>query len=378
MNQQINTNNPLIPWAKPTLWGNEQNYVVDALNSTWISGGPFVERFEREFAKYNGSSFALTSSNGTTAIHMAYLALELKPGDEIIVPGFGFLAAANLALQFGARPVFADVNPATWLVTAAEIKKCLSPKTKIIVPIHTYGNVCEMDKIVELAHNHDVAVVEDAAEAFASKYKGHPAGSMGTVGTFSFQSTKTITTGEGGMTITENEELNNRMALYRSHGMLRKTYYWHELPGHNFRLTNLQAALGCAQLEKLDHVIMERNRVYNQYKKYLSDIYGIIPQYFPPDVEPVLWAMAIKLDKRVYPQGRDEVIKQMTHRQIETRPGFYSPSVMAFYSCLKLPISEEISEQVISLPTFPTLKNEQIEYICKTLIDLQCSANVLQ
>ena len=213
-------NNIFIPWAKPTLWGNEQQSVVDALSSTWISGGLYVERFEKEFSHYTGSRFALTSSNGTTALHMAFLALGLKPGDEVIVPGFGFLAAANLALQFGARPVFAE----------QEIKKCLSTRTKIIVPIHSYGNVCEMDRIVELAKNHDIAIVEDAAEAFASQYKGHQAGTLGTIGTFSFQATKTITTGEGGMTVTENEDLNTCMALYRSHGMLRKTYYWHELP----------------------------------------------------------------------------------------------------------------------------------------------------
>lgn len=361
----------MIPWAKPTLWGNEQDYVVDALNSTWISGGSYVEKFEREFAKYTGSPFTLTSSNGTTALHMAFFALGLKPGDEVIVPGFGFLAAANLAMQFGAKPVFAEVDPDTWLITAVEIMKCLSPKTKIIVPIHTYGNVCEIDKIVEVAHNHEIAIVEDAAEAFASQYNGQQAGTFGTIGTFSFQATKTITTGEGGMTITENEEMNNYMALYRSHGMLRKKYYWHELPGHNFRLTNLQAALGCAQLEKLDHVIRERNRVYSHYKKYLSDCYGITPQYFSPDVEPVLWAMAIILDKRAYPQGRDEVMKQMTHLQIETRPGFYSPSFIDFYSCPELPISEEISEQVISLPTYPSLQNGEIEYICNSLISLQ-------
>jgi len=150
------------------------------------------------------------------------------------------------------------------------------------------------------------------------------------------------------------------------------------LPGHNFRLTNLQAALGCAQLEKLDHVIRERNRVYNQYKKYLPDSYGITPQYFSPDVEPVLWAMAIKLDTRAYPQGRDEVMRQMTHLQIETRPGFYSPSAMEFYSSPGLPISDEISEQVISLPTFPSLQNEEIEYICNALVDLQYRSKAIQ
>lgn len=362
-------NTQLIPWANPQFLGNEQNYVFEALNSTWISGGPFVGRLEREFAEYVKSPFALTASNGTTAIHMAYLALGLKPGDEVIAPGFGFLAAANLALQFGAKPIFAEVDPNTWLVTASEIEKCLSPKTKIIVLIHSYGNVCEMDQILTLAKDHGIPVVEDAAEAFASRYNGCQAGTMGTIGTFSFQATKTITTGEGGMVVTGNEELYNIMALYRSHGMLRKIYYWHELPGHNFRMTNLQAALGCAQLETLERFIHERNRVHAQYKKFLFN--GITHQQFTPNVEPVLWTLAIKLDRDAYPQGRDRVIEQMKDLQIETRPGFYAPSFMDFYSCPHLPICEEISKQVISLPTFAALQNEQIEYICTQLKSLQ-------
>jgi len=360
-----------IPWAKPTLWGNEQSYVAEALNSTWISGGPFVEHFEKEFSRYTRSPFALTSSNGTTAIQMAYLALGLKPGDEVIVPGFGFLAAANLALQSGAKPVFAEIDPHTWLATAPEIKKCLSPKTKVIVPIHSYGNVCEMDKILELAHNHNIPVVEDAAEAFASVYKGHQAGTMGTIGTFSFQATKTITTGEGGMVVTENKELYDSMALYRNHGMLRKKYYWHELPGNNFRMTNMQAALGCAQLECLDKIIAERNRVSTQYRKLLSGNDGISLQHFSDTVKPVVWAMAVKLDTAAYPQGRDKVIAQMNDLMIETRPGFYCPSFMKFYASPKLPVCEEISEQVISLPTYSTLSDKQIEFICTSLVDLQ-------
>jgi perosamine synthetase len=368
------TNTQLIPWAKPQFWGNEQSYVSEALTSTWISGGPFIDRFETDFADYVNTPFALTTSNGTSAIHMAYLALGLKPGDEVIIPGFSFLAAANLAIQFGAKPVFAEVNPDTWLVSASEIEKCLSPKTKIIVPIHSYGNVCEMDKILTLADNHGIPVVEDTAEAFASRYNGRQAGTMSTIGTFSFQATKTITTGEGGMVITQNEELYKVMALYRSHGMLRKIYYWHELPGHNFRLTNLQAALGCAQLKNLKYTIRERNRVYKQYKKFLLDVHGIRPQHFSLEVEPVLWAMAVKLDRNAYPQGRDRIIEQMTHLQIETRPGFYAPSFMEFYSCPRLPVCEEISQQVISLPTFPALQNEQIEYICNSLISLQCGS----
>lgn len=364
----------MIPWAKPVFLGNEQSYVSQALSSTWISGGSFVDRLESDFAHYVKSPFTLSTSNGTTAIHMAYLALGLKPGDEVIIPGFGFLAAANLALQFGAKPVFAEVDPDTWLVTAPEIKKCLSPKTKIIVPIHSYGNVCEMSAISTLAEDHGIPVIEDAAEAFTSQYKGCEAGTMSTIGTFSFQATKTITTGEGGMVVTKNEELYNTMALYRSHGMLRKTYYWHELPGHNFRLTNIQAALGCAQMETLGMFIQERDRVHAQYKKYLSHVEGIKPQQFTSNVKPVLWAMAVKLDCEAYPQGRDRVIEQMKQLQIETRPGFYPPSAMEFYSCPHLPVCEEISRQVISLPTFTALQNEQIKYICNSLIELQCDS----
>jgi perosamine synthetase len=222
----------LIPWAKPQFYGNEQAYVSEALNSTWISGGLFVERLESGFAKYVKSPFALTTSNGTSAIHMAYLALGLKPGDEVVIPGFGFLAAANLAIQFRAKPIFAEVDPKTWLVTAAAIENCLSTETKIIIPIHSYGNVCEMDPIHKLAQEHDIPVIEDTAEAFASTYKGHQAGSMGTIGTYSFQATKTITTGEGGMVVTKNEDLFKTMALYRSHGMLRKS------PGSSWLRTN--------------------------------------------------------------------------------------------------------------------------------------------
>lgn len=358
-----------IPWAKPNLWGNEQDYVAQALASTWISGGAFVDRLERDFAKYCGVRYALTASNGTTALHMAFLALGVGPGDEVIVPGFMFMAVANVALHVGAKPVFAEVDPATWCVTAAEIEKRLSPQTKAIVPVHTYGNVCAMDEILDLANARGILVVEDAAEAFASRYKNRLAGTMGTIGCFSFQATKTITTGEGGMVITRDKELYNKMRLYRSHGMLQKRY-WHEVIGHNFRLTNLQAALGCAQLEKLDQIIRERRRVHEQYKAYLSQAASLTTQYFTPEVEPVLWAVAVKLDRKAYPQGRDRVMEQLKNENIETRPGFYAASLMDIYSCPPLPICEDISRQVMSLPTYPTLRDDQIDFICAKLRSL--------
>ena len=219
--------NKFIPWASTHYWGNEQNYVVDALKSTWISGGSYVEKLETEFAKFCDSPYAVTSSNGTTAIQLAYLAIDIKPGDEIIVPGFGFMAAANVALNMGAKPVFCEVDYDTWCMTDKSIESCVTSKTKAIVPIHTYGNVCDMDKLLEIAHQYNIPVIEDAAEAIGSEYKGKVAGTLGKLGTYSFHATKTITTGEGGAIVTDNLELSNKMKLYRSHGMSTRRY-WHD------------------------------------------------------------------------------------------------------------------------------------------------------
>jgi len=366
------TSNIFIPWARPDYWGNEKSYVLAALASTWISGGEFVDRLEKDFANFNDVPYALSASNGTTALHMAYLALNLQPGDEVVVPGFAFLAAANLALHMKVKPVFAEVDPATWCLRAADVEKCLSRRTRAIVPVHTYGNVCDMDEIIALANSHHIPVVEDSAEAFASRYKHRMAGSMGLLGSFSFQATKTITTGEGGMVVTRNQGLLARMALYRNHGMLRKRHYWHELAGHNFRLTNLQAAIGCAQLERIDEIIRERQRVHAQYQMILKDTPGVTLQRFLPEVQPVLWAMAVKLDPLAYPQGRDVVLEQMKQVQIESRPGFVSPSFMKhLYACPELPVCEDLSRQVISLPSYPTIRDDQVQRICAELMRLR-------
>ena len=356
-----------IPWAKPDFRGNESSYVSEAIQSTWISGGPFVDRFEREFAQHTGSSYAMTSSNGTTALHMALLALSIRPGDEVVVPGYAFMAAANVCLHLGAKPVFADVDPATWCMTADLVSKCLSPHTKAIIPVHTYGNICAMDEIIDLATQRSIVVVEDAAEAFGSRYKGRLAGSMGQLGTFSFHATKTITTGEGGMVVTNRSELRDRLFLFRNHGMLR-TRYWHDVAGHNFRLTNLQAALGCAQLEKIDEIIIDRRRVEESYTRCLSKMSGVTMQQFSLDVQPVVWAIAVRLDPRAYPQGRDEVMRKLDEVGIETRNGFYAASMQShLYDSPSLPNCEQLSREVISLPTYCGLQDDEIEFICSEL-----------
>lgn len=353
-----------IPWASPHYWGNEQRYVMDALQSSWISGGEYVERLEEDFARYCEAPYAIAVSNGTTALHMAYLALNIGPGDEVIVPGFGFMAAANIALHVGAKPVFSEVNADSWCMTAQDVEKCISPKTKAIVPIHTYGNVCDMAPIMEIADSKNLLVIEDAAEAIGSKYMGRPAGTIAPVGIYSFHATKTITTGEGGAAVTHSVELRDRMRLFRSHGMSVKRY-WHEVAGHNFRLTNIQAAMGCAQLEQINTITHERDRVYKTYTKLLENVEGATLQKYPEQVDPVVWAIAITIDATAFPQGRDAVIDQLKQMGIETRPGFYSANTMShLYGKVQVPVCDHLSQQIISLPSSPTLTEEEIEYVC--------------
>lgn len=357
-----------IPWAKPDYWGNEEKYVLEAVRSTWISHGPFVDRLEAGVAEFCGIPSAIATSNGTTALHLAYIALGIRPGDEIILPGFAFMAAANVALQMGAVPVFADVDRRTWCLDPSEVQRKLTPRTRAIVPVHTYGNVCDMAAILEVASARGIAVLEDAAEAFGSRYRNAMAGTMGILGCFSLHATKTITTGEGGMVVTADEQLSEKMRLYRSHGMKRIRFYWHEVAGHNFRLTNIQAALGCAQLEHIDRICAARRHMFAAYREHLENMAGVRLQVYRPEVDAVPWVMAVELDSRAYPQGRDAVIEQMKQARIETRPGFYTPGQMDhLYSPADIRASDEISRSVIALPSFSSLTDEQILCVCERL-----------
>jgi perosamine synthetase len=361
----------MVPWAKPEIWGKEKEYVCAAVDSTWISGGPFVTRFEENLSKTLGVQHVLSVANGTAALHLSFLAIGLSPSDEVIVPGFGFMAAANVALQMGLKPVFADVDPDTWCLDVRSVENRISSRTRLVVPVHTYGNVCEVPAMLSLTRDAGITVIEDAAEAFLSSFAGRLSGTFGRIGCFSFQATKTITTGEGGIVVTRDDGLREIMDLYRNHGMGRRRYY-HHVAGNNFRLTNLQAAMGCAQLEHLSEIIQARKRVHSTYRSLLANASGVQMQVFRTEVEPVLWAMAAKLDPEAFPQGRDAVIGQMSERGVETRPGFCSPREMTIYGEVgSLPVSESLSRQVISLPTYASLRDDEIERICRLLLDLR-------
>ncbi len=356
-----------IPWARPTLLGNEKKYVLDALESTWISGGKYVELLEKSIAEHCGVKFGIAVSNGTTALHLSLLALAIGPDDEVIVPGFTFVAPVNMVMATGATPIYADIDTKTWCIDVESIKNCITSRTKAIIPVHLYGNVCAMREIMKLAHSKDLYVIEDNAESAFSRYRSKYAGTLGDLGCLSFHATKTITTGEGGMVLTNNEDLYKKMLIIRDHGMRKDKRYWHDVIGFNFRITNFQAALGCAQLEKLDIVLRERERVYKTYFRELDSVSGIKMQYFPIEVQPVVWTVAIKLSSK-YPEGhRDYVIKKLLEANIETRSGFYPLSLMPLYKAPLLSVSVNVSKNVICLPTYPSLKNEEIKYICGQL-----------
>ena len=356
-----------IPYSVPYLCGNEEKYVSDAVRSTWISGGKYVTQLEKWLSDNLFTKHALVVSNGTTALHLAFLGLGIKPGDEVIVPGFAFMAAANVLINMNVVPVFADVDSDTWCVTAESIEAKITKKTKAVVPIHTYGNICSMETIKNLG----LLVIEDGAEALFSKYKGKCCGTFGDVGTFSMHATKTITTGEGGFVVCDSDDVAQFMATIRSHGLPIRGCYNHVLAGHNFRLTNMQAALGCAQVENVDNVISERRRVFDTYKVFLEDKEGIRLQQYNSDVDPVVWATAASLDTRTFPQGRDGVVAQLNEFGVETRPGFVASSRLQYFERHSVPVSEVLGDNVISFPTYPSLSNNDIADICECLLSVR-------
>jgi len=359
-----------IPYAEPRIWGNEERYALEAIRSTWISGGPFVERLEAQLAAFSGAPHAVATSNGTTALHAAYLGAGLAAGEEVIVPGFTFMAAANVALHMNAVPVFADVDPSTWCISAETVARVLTPRTRGIVAVHTYGAMCDMQPILDLARGRGLWVIEDAAEALGSTYRGKQAGTVAEIGTFSFHASKTVTTGEGGAVVTSDPQVADRMRLYRSHGVGGRRYF-HEVPGHNFRLTNVQAAIGCGQMEQIEAIARERRRIYREYVAALEGMSGVTLQGMAPDTVPLIWAVAVELDEQVFPQGRDAVMKAMADTGIETRPGFAAASEMThIYGPQEVPVSARLARQVISLPSSPTVTDGEIAYIVRTLAGL--------
>ena len=354
-----NQTKEFIPIAQPELNGNEYQYLCDAFKSTWIgSTGDYINRFENEFSKYCDAKYGVSVSNGTAALHLALIALGIKAGDEVVVPDLTFPATINAVLYTGATPVIVDIEKDSWCIDPIKFKNVISKKTKAVILVHLYGQPCDMDALIQISRENNLKIVEDAAQAHGASYKGKRIGSFGDVSCFSFFGNKIITTGEGGMCVTNSSELSEKMRTFRDHGMSKQKRYWHDEIGYNYRLTNLQAAIGCGQLERIEFFINERRKIEEKYKLILKDLFDIKwPKDFP-DRSRVTWIVSGCCETK------KQLLKKLSENQIDSRPFFYPLSSMPIYEKYTFEpcrVSYEISRTGFSLPTFIGIDFEQIK-----------------
>jgi perosamine synthetase len=361
-----------IPVAQPALMGNEKAYVNDCLDSNWISScGEYINRFESEFAEYCGVSHAVACCNGTAALHLALLAAGVKKGDEVIVPTLTFVATANAVTYCGAVPVFVDADPVTWNMDPAKIEECITQSTTAIVAVHLYGLPADMDAINTIAEKHGLVVIEDAAEAHGANYKGKRAGSLGNLATFSFYGNKIITTGEGGMVVTDDQALAAAARNLRGQGMDPERRYWFPEIGYNYRMTNLAAAIGLAQLEKMDWHLQRRREIAHRYMQRLSGLQGVGMQPEVPDIENAYWMSCLVLDS-ADAASRDDLALKLGEAGIETRPFFPPMHELPMYrpsaSARSFPVAERLARSGLNLPTYANLTDGDIDYISDKII----------
>lgn len=363
----------MIPVAEPDLNGNELAYVKDCVKSGWISSaGGYIKKFEDKFAEYCQVKYATSTSNGTTALHLALSALGIKEGDEVIMPNLTFIATANTVRYCGATPVFIDIDEKTWNIDPSKIEEKITDKTKAIIPVHLYGNPCDMDAIIRIAKKHNLLIIEDCAEATGAEYKDKKVGSFGDIACFSFYGNKIITTGEGGMCVTNSKELIDKMNLFKNHGMNPKKRYWHDVIGFNYRMTNIQAAIGLAQLERIEEFIKIRRQNASFYNSLLRNIKGIQIPIEKEGTKNVYWMYCIVLEENANFSNRDELMNELEKQGIDSRPFFYTMSKMPPYmSNETIPVSEKVSSKGINLPSSTRLTQEEIAKIAKAIKIIQ-------
>lgn len=357
--------------ANPVFNGNEKKYLDECIDTGWVSAnGRFIEAFENKFADFCGVKYAVSCSNGTVSLHLIMLALGIGKGDEVIMPTLTYIATANTVRYCGATPVFVDSIEGTFNMDPEKLEEKINKNTKAIMPVHLYGLSCDMDPILDIANRYNIPVIEDAAEAHGAEYKNTKVGSFGVASSFSFFGNKIITCGEGGMAVTNNEDLYKRMKLLKGQAVSPEKKYWHIDVGYNYRMTNMQAAVGLGQLENIDWHIAQRKRVAGVYKALLKDY----KEYFclqeePENCKHVYWMSNIVLQNRVK-KSRDRVMEEMEACNIEMRPLFYPMHIMPPYYNEKVycPIAEKISMRGISLPSHALLSENDIKYVCDNLI----------
>ncbi len=366
----------MIPVAIPDLSGNEERYVLEAVQSTWISSsGAFLDRFEKEFADACNAKHCLAVSNGTVALHLALLTLDVQPGDEILVPALTYIATANAVRYMGAVPIFVDVDPDTWCIDPAQLEKAITPRTKGIIAVHIYGHPADMDAINQVATAHDLWVVEDAAEAHMGEYKGRRVGSLADIATFSFFGNKVFTSGEGGAITFNDETLLERAKMLRSQGNDPHQRYVHQIVGYNYRMTNLAAAILCAQIERADDILRRRLEIFDTYERHLKGVPGIRLQPVASWAKLTPWIYCLTVDPVGFGATRDQLAGYLRENGVDSRPFFpgihQQPPYLEIAAAQNIPLpqSEHLSAVGLSLPTFTDLSDEQIQAICNLIAE---------
>lgn len=364
--------NKLIPLCVPEIRGNEWEYIKECLDTNWVSSvGSYVDKFEKDFAKFVNAKNAVVTVNGTSALHLALNVLGISEGDEVIVPSMTFIAPVNAVKYVGAEPVFVDICRDTFVMDADKIEELITPKTKAILPVHIYGNIVDMDKVMEIANKYNLYVIEDATESLGSIYKGKHTGTIGHIGCFSFNGNKLITTGAGGMLVTNDEELGKKAKFLSTQAKvtLENKGFYHTDIGFNFRMPNILAAMGCAQLENIEEYIKIKRENAFFYNELLKDVKNITLPIEKPETRNVFWLYSILIEDG-FPVSRDELIKIMHDAGIETRPFFVPVHTMPPYlKCRSgdLSITEEVSLKGINLPSSISLKKDCIIKICNII-----------
>ena len=355
-----------IPVYQPTLFGNEKEYVNNCLDSSWISSkGHFIAEFEEKFAHYTGNRYAASVCNGTVALHLALVALGIGPGDEVIVPTLTYIASVNAIAYTGATPVFVDSLQDSWQMDPEDIRHKVTAKTRAIMVVHLYGGPCDMDSIMTIAREHGLFVVEDCAEAFGALYNGKHVGTFGDIGTYSFFGNKTITTGEGGMVVTNDETLHDRSVHFKGQGLAKHRQYWHDVIGYNYRMTNICAAIGLAQLERADEILAKKREVA---RRYADGLHGL-PVTLHGEAENTrhsYWMCSILVDE---PSQRDPLREALDQAGVETRPVFYPVHTMPMYAqkYQRHPVAEHIGWRGINLPSWPDLSESEVQWVCNSI-----------
>ncbi|MDK2932830.1 MAG: perosamine synthetase [Clostridiales bacterium] len=374
-----------IPYGQQWIDEDDVQAVIETLKSDYLTTGPKIKQFEEKLKEVTGAEYAVAIANGTAALHAACFAAGIQEGDEVITSPITFAASANCVLYMGAKPVFADIDPATYNIHPDGIRKNITKKTKAIIPVHFTGQPCDMDEIIKIAKEYDLMVIEDGAHALGAEYKGKKIGNIGDMTTFSFHPVKHITTGEGGAITTNSKELYEKLLIFRTHGITRDVekmtkdegpwYYEQHFLGYNYRITDFQAALGISQLKKLELFLEKRRKYVKQYNDAFKDIEGIVIPYQLPQTISAWHLYIIQLELQKLAVGRKEIFQELRSRNIGVNvhyiPVYYHPYYQKLgYQKGLCPHAEKLYDGMITLPLFPKMQSEDVEYVIQSVKEI--------